>query len=96
MQWWQDGSVEIFSIPRVSGSGLNVVLLALVHFCNLQQHACNVFIIIMMENFVVRRAAHTHTQTHTCWLVVASSGFLSSLILRNRGNRKEIPFSGST
>ena len=32
----------------------------------------------------------------TCLLVVASSGFLSSLILRKRGKRNEIPFSGST
>lgn len=32
----------------------------------------------------------------TCEPVVASSGFLSSLILRNRGKRSEIPFSGST
>ncbi len=32
----------------------------------------------------------------TCDPVVASSGFLSSLILRYRGKRSEMPFSGST
>lgn len=32
----------------------------------------------------------------TCAPVVASSGFLSSLIRRNRGKRREIPLSGST
>lgn len=32
----------------------------------------------------------------TCAPVVASSGFLSSLIRRKRGNLREMPFSGST
>jgi hypothetical protein len=32
----------------------------------------------------------------TCDAVVASSTVLSSRILRNRGNRNDIPFTGST
>ena len=32
----------------------------------------------------------------TCSLLVASSGFLSSLICRNLGKCREMPFSGST
>jgi len=32
----------------------------------------------------------------TCWLVVADSTDLSSRILRNLGNRREMPFSEST
>jgi len=35
-------------------------------------------------------------KTITCWLVVADSTDLSSRILRNLGNRREIPFSEST
>ena len=36
------------------------------------------------------------TVYQTCEADVASSGFLSSRILRNRGNRRDIPFTGST
>lgn len=38
----------------------------------------------------------THVIWRTCAPVVASSGFLSSLIRRKRGNLREMPFSGST
>lgn len=40
---------------------------------------------------------HPHDTVTLTWEAeVASSAFLSSLILRNRGNLKDIPFSGST
>lgn len=59
------------------------------------QHAAHAGL-INPNNFVTGVQLGSSVFSITCAPVVASSGFLSSLMRRNRGKRREIPFSGST
>jgi len=49
----------------------------------------------LSQRWLPNNSAQRSRVSRTCELLVACSGFLSSLMRRNRGNLSEMPFSGS-
>lgn len=77
------------------------LILTIIHICNLNtinitsKSLSKLLTILNYIKYIIGLLSKNYN-IFTCWEDVASSTDLSSLILINLGNRKEIPFSGST